>query len=67
MTGKITRVSGNTVKVAVDEWGGAEVAARALVHRIDTSPETFTTYRAGDRVALVDDDEGGLLILGVLH
>lgn len=68
MIGKVTRVSGSTVYVSgLADYPRAEVKARAVVYRTTASPETFTTYKPGDAVHVVDDEEGGLLVTGVIR
>lgn len=64
MIGTVTRVSGPTVYVRLTEYPGQEVRVRAVVHR--TGPGTFTTYAADDVVQVIDDNEGGLLAVGVI-
>lgn len=67
MIGKVTRIAGSMVMLRLPDYPGAEVRARAVVHRIAASPEAFTAYKAGDTVLVVDDEEGGLLVTGVIR
>lgn len=66
MIGTVTRVSLPFVHVRLAEYPGSEVKARAVRHRIDDSAEKFSTFAADDRVMVIDDDEGGLLAVGVI-
>lgn len=66
MIGTVTRVQGRNVHLRLSDYPGKEVRARAVVHRVSTAPEAFTTYAADDVVHVVDDDEGGFLVVGVV-
>lgn len=67
MIGIVTRVAGSVVYVRLADYPGKELRGRAVVHRISASPEAFSTYENGDAVQVVDDGEGGLLVIGVVR
>lgn len=67
MIGTVTRVAGAKVFVRMKEFPGRELPARAVVQRLSVTPETWATYKAGDKVLILDDEEGGLLVTGVIR
>ena len=68
MIGKVTRVDGNQVHVIVDAiLPGIEMGPLpAVAHRVTLSPDTFSRYRAGDTVLVVEDTFNDFIVIGVL-
>lgn len=66
MIGTVTKVAGNTLMVSCPrQFPGQVLPCLATIHRVARDPDTFTTYRVGDRVVVVEDDVNEFRVAGL--